>query len=278
MQPARDNAIYRISFTWNKPETCVEAEFVQSARRVGQHIKDVCRNSKYVYQLERGELGRLHYQGHIKLHTKERIKAVSSRLREALPGVHTSPSSRVGSTDAEFYCTKDDTRVDGPWGDDDHIFPDYSNIFPPQGVWEEIKEKLDTQSTRHIMWVYDNIGCVGKTNFATYMEINKLAWGLGLGSAKDNYYAVSTMPCRRCYIFDVPRTQGKNFDWGEMYQSIEKIKDRNFLSEKYKCQKVILPIVPKILILANQPPHRAAMSADRWTVFEIINNALVQHF
>lgn len=265
------HACYRWSFTWNKPETVVEAEFNEQWQHVLVTLESNCVDSKFIFQLERGlESKKLHYQGHIKIVTKERLTTLARRLQVGLPGLHISPDSNVGSTNAELYCMKKDSSwVAGPWCDKKYLLPDYSDILQPVGWCKQMMDiMLQPAHNRHIYWIYESEGCSGKSNFATYMELHHGMIGLGLGTANDNFYAVSELPARG-YIFDVPRTLPKRFDWAEIYMSLEKIKDRNFLSTKYKPKKVLLPVIPHVVVVSNVAPLASALSIDRWKVFKI---------
>mgnify|MGYP000490907857 CR=1 FL=1 len=232
---------------------------------------------KFIFQLERGEkTNRLHYQGQVKLDTKMRLQQFKAAVAHLIPNAHLTPTSTDGSTNAEFYAMKAETKVEGPWADKDYIFPDYSDIAPPSG-WQITARDLllAPPLKRFIYWIWEDTGCTGKSDFTTWMELNHSCMGLGLSLAPDNFYAVSEFP-RRCYIFDIPRTLPKRFDWAEVYMSLEKIKDRNFLSTKYKPKKVLLPVIPHVVVFSNQAPDLTTLSVDRWKIFKIINNELVQ--
>lgn len=273
------NAVYRISWTWNRPDNILECDFAQHHVHILELLTKMFPDCHLIFQLERGlTTARLHYQGHIKLKVKERPATFASKCKEFMPGsLHCSPSSRAGSTQAEFYCMKKDlTTVDGPWHDSAYIIPDFSNIKEPAGWMIPIKNiLLGPMEDRTIYWIWEEEGCTGKSHFATYMEVHHKIIGLGLATAVDNFYAVSELPARG-YIFDVPRTLPRRFDWAEVYMSIEKIKDRNFLSTKYKPKKVLLPVVPHVVVFSNYPPSWRALSLDRWTVFKICQGILIE--
>lgn len=271
------HAVYRMSFTWNKPADMVEAEFNEKHVNFVIDLPRILPKCKFIFQLERGAQNQLlHYQGHLKLEVKHRVTEVANKLRGDYPGIHLSPDSNIGSTNAEFYCLKRDaTYVSGPWADGDHIFEDFSDLREPTGWTLQVKNiLLGPVEERKIYWIWETQGCTGKSNFATYMEKYHKIIGLGLGTANDNFYAVSELTARG-YIFDVPRTLPQRFDWGEVYMSLEKIKDRNFLSTKYKPKKVLLPVIPHLIVFANVPPKREALSLDRWAIFKIVNDTLV---
>lgn len=87
-------------FTLNHPRSRDEAEFPELVR-ISQWL---------VYQLERGDNGTEHYQGYCVFPTNKRLAGV----RKLLSRAHWEP--RKGThEEAKNYCSKEDTRVDGPW-------------------------------------------------------------------------------------------------------------------------------------------------------------------
>lgn len=63
-----------------------------------------------IYQLERGDSGTNHYQGYVEFKNVKRFSA----LKKINPRCHWEP--RQGShQQAVDYCSKEDTRVEGPW-------------------------------------------------------------------------------------------------------------------------------------------------------------------
>lgn len=65
-----------------------------------------------IYQLERGEQGTLHLQGYVRFSSRKRLSTVKNILgRQEL---HAEPA-RGSESDNRAYCSKEDTRVEGPW-------------------------------------------------------------------------------------------------------------------------------------------------------------------
>lgn len=63
------------------------------------------------WQLERGESGTLHWQGHVVLKTKQRLSGVKRLLHSTAHW-----EIRRGTLDqADDYCSKEETRVEGPY-------------------------------------------------------------------------------------------------------------------------------------------------------------------
>lgn len=83
-----------------------------------------------VYQKERGESGTEHYQGYVHLIKKCRISAMKK--------VHSTAhweQARGTATQNKTYCTKEDTRIDGPWE---------FGTFPVQGKRNDLESAIQT--------------------------------------------------------------------------------------------------------------------------------------
>lgn len=284
-KPSDNFQVFRMSFTWNKPADMVEVEFTDLHKTVTPTIELSYPLTKIIFQLERGtESQRLHFQGHLKFKTKHRVTEVAKKLQVHFKGIHLSADSDRGSTNAEFYCMKhDETWVMGPWHDSNWEAEDWSYLSKPNGWQLPVARMLQGSPERRIIyWIWEETGNTGKSEFATYMEVHHNITGLGLSTALDNFYAVSAITDNggkrpNGYIFDVPRTLPKRFDWAEVYMSMEKIKDGNFLSTKYVPKKVLYSKTPHMVVFSNQAPDIQAMSIDRWRIYKVCNNTLVGH-
>ncbi len=76
-------------------------------------LKEKCK--KWCFQLEEGDGGYIHYQGRISLKVK-------SRHGPQRTGAHWSPTTNE-NRDNNFYVTKPETRINGPWKDTDPYIP-----------------------------------------------------------------------------------------------------------------------------------------------------------
>lgn len=86
-----------------------------------------------IYQLEKGEEGTLHYQGYVMWKSPKRLSALKKLSKEA----HWEPR-RGSHTQARDYCSKEDTRVEGPWT---------FGVEPEQGKrtdLDDVKEAIDS--------------------------------------------------------------------------------------------------------------------------------------
>lgn len=76
----------------------------------------------------------------------------------------------------------------------------------------------------------------------------------------------------RIVIINQPRSV-EHIGW----DGIESIKDGLFFSTKYECgMHVFNP--PHLFIFSNQPPPLAKLSKDRWKVFELEGNEMIEWF
>jgi len=98
----------------------------------------------YVYQKERATTP--HIQGYVILHKRISLQA----MKVILPGCHLEP--RKGThKQAKDYCTKNETRIDGPWED---------GIEPQQGKRTDLIRGLEmTIQGAPIQDIVDEIGC-----------------------------------------------------------------------------------------------------------------------
>lgn len=105
----RSNKRYKYwLFTINNPEVDLDT-----------HPANLFPDCKYlIYQLEQGENGTFHFQGYVVFNTDKRIES----LKRLHPTAHFEVR-RGTHEQAKEYCSKEDTRVDGPWefGDDSTI-------------------------------------------------------------------------------------------------------------------------------------------------------------
>lgn len=270
------NAVFRISWTFLHIERLgfTDERFSAFHSEIITGLSAAFEKARFIFSLERcPSTGRLHYQGHINLDTKLRLQEFVRRIQHLMPGVHASIDSNRGSKNAEFYAydTTKTSFVSGPYADKGYIVPDYSWILEPRG-WQTFPLELflSPPCERLIYWFYETTGKSGKSNFCAFLERKHGILGLSLGTARDNYMLVAELPPARGYTFDVPRSQPKDFDWNDVMASLEKIKDGNFCSTKYKPRKHWCPVLPHLAVFANEPPKYGAMSLDRWRVYRVV--------
>lgn len=105
---------------------------------------DVIEHVRYsVYQKEVGEQGTPHYQGYIEFTKPKRLGAV----KKIFPTAHWEV--RKGTrTEARDYCTKEDSRVDGPYE-----YGEWRDESPKKGrAIDSFKEAIDSGKTDLELW------------------------------------------------------------------------------------------------------------------------------
>ena len=128
--------------------------------------------------------------------------------------------------------------------------------------WQaDVINKLKEQSTRQILWIYDEEGRKGKTSLAVYIwqqyrnAVYKTTSN-GLYSIKKDTAVV---------VIDFCRSQDpKKINYG----LIESIKDGIF-KPQWKSTSLIMDYKPYIVCFASFKPIMKRLSMDRWVLFEI---------
>ena len=192
-------------------------------------------------------------------------------MKRLLDKAHWEPA-KGDATENYNYCTKEDTRVLGPFYKGFAAIP----ILPivefrdwQRKVWALYNTAPDDRS---IYWFYDVHGGVGKTAMAKYLCIKGQCVYVN-GKASDVKYAV----CKtreagidvKCVIWGIPR-QSQDY---VSYAAIEEVKDGLFFSNKYESGTVVMNS-PHIFVFCNFYPEVTKLSQDRWRIFDISNGEL----
>lgn len=247
------------------------------------------KTKQYSFQLEMSDLqsntetvegGYIHYQGRISLIKKKSLSALIKFFNDdVFKYVHWSPtSSEVAKRGDDFYVTKDDTRLKGPWKDSDKVkvLTKQMELFNEWGLlnWQqELKDKASQFDLRVIDLIYDAEGNKGKSLFSEHMEYEEIAEEVPPFRLMDDIFQwVAGMPIRKCYIFDMPRGMKKD-KLADFYAGIEVIKNGVAYDKRYNPRKIRFDR-PRIFVFTNCLPSFELMSKDRWNVHSIYNDAL----
>jgi len=131
---------------------------------------------------------------------------------------------------------------------------------------------------RSIIWIYDEIGNIGKTAFLKYMVHN---FGCIFTTGGKNADVINLIFNNKDYmksseaivLWNLPRTICSTYI---SYQAIESIKDGLICNNKFECGSFCCN-APHIVIFANCLPEFKNLSIDRWKVYNIINNELKEY-
>lgn len=137
-----------------------------------------------------------------------------------------------------------------------------------------LKEEPDN---RTILWLYDPIGNIGKTQFLKYLVVKyKYLFTTG-GKASDvanlvfnnrEYFECTN---RGVCVFDIPRCSKGHIS----YNALEMIKNGMVTNTKFECGNVIFNS-PHVCIFSNDLPDVTKMSSDRWLIYTVKNWELIK--
>lgn len=240
-----------------------------SQEKIKKFLQKYCK--KWCYQLELSESGYEHWQGRISLKSKERLTTLRKKLDDR---VHWSITSNNGKDD-DFYVSKEETRVKGPWKDSDPYIPrqvrEITNLYPWQKDVIKISEKWDTRTVHCII---DQGGNIGKSTLCMYMAVHGLARKLPYcNDFKDVMRMVCDLPTSKTYLIDMPKAISKEKLF-QMYSAIEEVKNGYAYDDRYHFQEKFFDS-PAVWVFTNKVPDESLLSRDRWRLHTIEDNELV---
>lgn len=240
-------------FTWNNfPEDGVEI--------LRSKFDEIC--DKYVFQHEQGEKSGIHHlQGTIFL--KKKMRWSEFKLPKQINWKKTN-----NETAAIDYCSKSETRIDGPWTKGIKIKKPLKLITPDREYQKFILDIIKTEpDERSVYWFYEPKGNVGKSSFCKYMAAKHNALFIDEGKKADLMHHVINFSLNNeieLVVLDIPRANFNKIS----YKSIESIKTGLIYSSKYEGGQLIFNS-PHVIIFCNFEPEYEKLSDDRWNVYRI---------
>lgn len=242
------------------------------------HLQEWCK--KWVYQLEQGDSGYMHYQGRVSMIKKRRISELFGKF---IPSGHLSPTcTTVHNTNSFNYVMKADTRVEGPYSDKDFVEPlpltrqlrtflEY-DLHPWQSKVLAMSKLLDD---RTVTLIFDPQGNSGKSIFSEFLEYHRHAFEIPpFRNMEDIMQCVMSANVHPAYLIDMPRGMKKD-KLGEFYSGIESIKNGVAYDKRYNFRKKRFDR-PQVFVFTNMLPDFELLSPDRWKVYEIMDFDLVE--
>lgn len=217
---------------------------------------------KWSFQLEKGEQsGYLHFQCRVSLKTKARLNELRKRMNNL--EAYFTPTS-TANRDNDFYVTKDESRVAGPWKDTDTYIPRQVREISKLRWWQlEIIESAKKWDTRTINILYDPVGGTGKTTLKTYIGCNKIGRALPfMNDYRDLLRIVMDTPKVPLYIIDIPRALKKDHLF-QFFSGIETLKDGYAFDDRYSFKEEYFDC-PTVWVFMNIIPDLSFLSTDRW--------------
>lgn len=238
-----------------------------------------------VFQQEKApDTGKLHYQGFFTLKKACRLGGLKQNVNS---NWHFEPA-KGNNGQNRSYCTKVDTRVDGPW--EYGIFQEpgskkrknlelfqedpeelriadpkiyrrclayvtnqrFSNVQLPtlDRPWQlELSCLLQSEpDKRTIYWVFGNDGNEGKTTYAE--SLIKQGWFYTRGGKTDDI-TYQYIEHGGHMVFDVPREKEEVLQ----YNVLEMVKDRHVTSNKYEPVTIHYDTYVHVVVMANFMPR-----------------------
>lgn len=240
---------------------------------------------KHCYQRELSKSGFLHYNGNISTNQRYTLSELwklmdDNSITMALDGIRIISKNGLRASQAEFYCMKAATRVEGPWTDKDpkpeYIQKRFRNAV--QKGWQyrlecKIRANVIKQDDRHIIMVMDQ-GNEGKSWFLGHAAAHNKTW-IDIASTMDSGEKMIQFLCsdprietggEYVIMIDMPRSTSKKH-WWTLCQGLESIKQgRLYDTRNCAKRKVIEP--PQIVCFMNHEPPEGCMTKD---VFQWFN-------
>ena len=134
-------------------------------------------------------------------------------------------------------------------------------------------------SYREVIWVQGAKCEEGKTFFQEYVE-SKFGWdkvmcGLDIQMRKENiYHTIRSRPFATTdiFTFNIGKDDGSS---DTNYQVLEQIKDGRFIAAKFSSKEIKICKPNIVIVFANCTPEVKKLAMDRWKIFKIKNNDLV---
>ena len=275
-----------------------EFNSLPSSKELGEALESI--SDKFVFQLEICPTSnRRHFQGCFITRIRKRHRTVLYDLSVDLQ-IEISQLTidrMLGSWEqASEYCSKEDSRV----GENVHLSPSLrleeeqkykakdlevltnGDFFPWQKalnniIFQDSDYNIKTSSSREVFWIEDLYGNTGKSLYTKYLcynnpSITKLAFGSG----SQMRAAVVEEGAHKCYIIDIPRKLCNDDFQNNIYSVIEDLKNGFIKSSMYGKPKTLFMEPPLVIIFSNDECPTEKLSLDRWKLFSIINNKLIE--
>lgn len=197
-----------------------------------------------------------------------------------MEGTHLSPTSAENRSN-NFYVTKPETRILGPWDDESESEPPYiprqvrelGELLPWQKSVIELSKKWDTRS---IYVIIDKQGNIGKSSLAAYMDVHNMALEIPFcNDYRDIMRMVMDMPKTGCYLIDMPRAIKKEKLY-QMWSAIETVKNGYAFDDRYSFKRKRFDC-PQIFVFTNMDVDTSLLSLDRWIFLCVENGILIDN-
>ena len=238
-----------------------------------------------VFQLEQGlKTARLHYQGRFVLKGprlgKKRLLELFSELSD-VSNLTFEPEVLYDSTK---YCTKDETRVSGPWyvGTSSYKTKQQPKMLELR-EWQKLLlielERIynSSERDRKVFWIQNVLGGAGKSSFLKHLSFGQQNWKvkkLPIDKPDRIRMAVCKIVQKEdvdIFTFDFTKTHGEETSMNDLFQAIEEIKNSHVSSVFYGNPMEVAFDSPLVLIFTNEKleSYKHYLSDDRWAAYSV---------
>lgn len=242
--------------------------------------------AEWIFQVEEGESGYKHFQGHMQTVKKTR-KTTLIKLWEDKFGKgvgYIAPTA--GVAERKFlslprYASNIVTRIAGPWKHSDREpFIPVQYRFDSLRAWQTvIMESGAWPVDRKVRIIYDRAGCSGKSSIASLIDILGKGFYLPQLHSFDEimqyFYSVAKSTVNPGIVcFDMPRAFDQKVVKG-IYAALEAIKNGWCYDKRYAGKRHWFNS-PQVWVFCNELPAMRHLSADRWAFYKIEGDQLVE--
>ena len=144
---------------------------------------------------------------------------------------------------------------------------------------EELRTEIENPSYREVLWVKGINGCEGKSWFQNYIESkygwNKVVSGMDIKAKNSSIcHALGKRPLTTTDVFLFNVGKANTMD-DVNYEVLEKIKDGKLLASKYDSKELRIRTPNIVIVFSNGDPNIKELALDRWRLFSIIDNELI---
>lgn len=230
-------------------------DYLEREEQIKEWLINTCKKAVYGHEIC-PTTQRPHLQGYFQLTKRKRLTEIQNK-----PLVWSFLKPCYADEYANNkYCTKDGNDIFN------HPFKRkpvnlISNFRPFQ---TELLNILRTSpDDRKILWIYDQRGNTGKTQFCKYMIVKEKACYITSGKTSDiinlvyNYIQNQEL---NIVLLNLPRDQFKTD-----YVALEQIKDGIICNTKYETGTIVVNS-PHLIIFSNNLPQTEKLTSDRWDI------------
>ena len=148
--------------------------------------------------------------------------------------------------------------------------------------WQaELLKYIERPSDRKILWVQGEKCGEGKTWFQKYVQSlfgrrRVVAGGINIQCNSPSIaHALSKRPLSTTDIFLFNIGKAQNRETEVNYSFIEDLKDGNVFASKYDSKELMIKVPNVVIVFSNNTPSIKELAKDRWKIFSIENDELV---